>query len=559
MKSNPIECKKYKIVFDPKEADMPYKLTDQEAKDLENTCNLTLDNNPLNIQKIQDYINTYPNVPHFRNYLSKLYMGLGELEKAFEINLKIADDFPDYIVSKMYLCARYLKKNESEKAIEILGSKLEIQNLYPNRKAFHIHEFEIYNQFVALYYLNIGDLKKADARVKFMEEFGCSKESIDMLSRQVKLYELNTLIDSGILNDENHIEVEVNSRAEKSKKKNPPTLKHPEVEKLYSFSIDIDEDVLSTILALPRESLIHDLESIVKDSIERFNYFDNLGEYEEFTLTFPFHAYMLLGDLKAEESIPTIFEFFSQHLPYYDLYFGDQFIEYLWRPIFKIFPNHLEKVKTFLLQPGVAFFPKAVFLEAIEQIAFHNPNKKKEIVNILNDVFHIYANSNIDDNIIDSEFGANLLLSIVKFEELQNPELVKELFGKGWVSESICGDFDDFMLMAGELGGERKETILSIEQLYDRINESTNYYSSEDDYLDNDSYEEFDEYLDGKEKKLDSYESLQENYEDKSSTSFDDFFNEYLPEDKKEKTRRNDPCPCGSGKKYKNCCLNADN
>ena len=24
------------------------------------------------------------------------------------------------------------------------------------------------------------------------------------------------------------------------------------------------------------------------------------------------------------------------------------------------------------------------------------------------------------------------------------------------------------------------------------------------------------------------------------------------------KPRRNDPCPCGSGKKYKNCCLHVD-
>jgi len=26
-----------------------------------------------------------------------------------------------------------------------------------------------------------------------------------------------------------------------------------------------------------------------------------------------------------------------------------------------------------------------------------------------------------------------------------------------------------------------------------------------------------------------------------------------------EKTGRNDPCPCGSGKKYKKCCLNKKN
>ncbi|WP_204661666.1 SEC-C metal-binding domain-containing protein [Fusibacter tunisiensis] len=27
---------------------------------------------------------------------------------------------------------------------------------------------------------------------------------------------------------------------------------------------------------------------------------------------------------------------------------------------------------------------------------------------------------------------------------------------------------------------------------------------------------------------------------------------------KKEKVGRNDPCPCGSGKKYKKCCLGKD-
>ena len=28
------------------------------------------------------------------------------------------------------------------------------------------------------------------------------------------------------------------------------------------------------------------------------------------------------------------------------------------------------------------------------------------------------------------------------------------------------------------------------------------------------------------------------------------------PFEKKVKIGRNDPCPCGSGKKYKNCCIN---
>ena len=39
---------------------------------------------------------------------------------------------------------------------------------------------------------------------------------------------------------------------------------------------------------------------------------------------------------------------------------------------------------------------------------------------------------------------------------------------------------------------------------------------------------------------------------EKLSAAFDDF------KGKKKKIGRNDPCPCGSGKKYKKCCLNKD-
>lgn len=31
----------------------------------------------------------------------------------------------------------------------------------------------------------------------------------------------------------------------------------------------------------------------------------------------------------------------------------------------------------------------------------------------------------------------------------------------------------------------------------------------------------------------------------------------HIPKVKEHKIGRNDPCPCGSGKKYKNCCMNS--
>ena len=59
-----------------------------------------------------------------------------------------------------------------------------------------------------------------------------------------------------------------------------------------------------------------------------------------------------------------------------------------------------------------------------------------------------------------------------------------------------------------------------------------------------------------------SFETLLQNREDKPATI--GFFQNTAPDEeadevstpiqKGEKIGRNDPCPCGSGKKYKNCC-----
>ena len=42
----------------------------------------------------------------------------------------------------------------------------------------------------------------------------------------------------------------------------------------------------------------------------------------------------------------------------------------------------------------------------------------------------------------------------------------------------------------------------------------------------------------------------------KMMQAYAQYKNTHTPKIKEHKIGRNDPCPCGSGKKYKNCCLN---
>ena len=94
---------------------------------------------------------------------------------------------------------------------------------------------------------------------------------------------------------------------------------------------------------------------------------------------------------------------------------------------------------------------------------------------------------------------------------------IKKLFDLGYVSKIICGYFDEVeqdMFKPEE--SFFKRDLLNIFDRYNNITTTWYGYTRKDELSDS-----------GKE-----------------------------PLRVEEKAGRNDPCPCGSGKKYKRCCLN---
>ena len=144
------------------------------------------------------------------------------------------------------------------------------------------------------------------------------------------------------------------------------------------------------------------------------------------------------------------------------------------------------------------------------------------------DVFRFFAQGRIEDNVIDSDAIALMICAVMYAgaEELL-PEIEK-LFDHGYVSESTCGTFDsirnDFCKYPAD---QYRLEPLPVADRYERIlSQRYDHLPLEDD-LDYEPYSPGD----------------------------------YLPTDpvrRSEKTGRNDPCPCGSGKKYKKCCWTKD-
>jgi hypothetical protein len=223
-------------------------------------------------------------------------------------------------------------------------------------------------------------------------------------------------------------------------------------------------------------------------------------------------------ELKSEESLPLILKVLESNDEFIDFWLGDHLTETIWQCLYKLGFNQTGLLQSFLQKPGIDTFCKVAVSNSLCQMVLHHPEKREEIAGIFKEVFTTFTNASTDDNLIDSEFLALAVGHTIdgKLNELM-PE-IKTLYEKNIVALGVNGDFKAVKNhFATPEKYSRKIQICNIFELYDDVLKNWAGYN-----------------------------------EDKEKT----VNNANLPETvKSEKVGRNDPCPCGSGKKYKKCCM----
>ncbi|WP_282036528.1 DUF1186 domain-containing protein [Saccharicrinis aurantiacus] len=517
-----------KVTNDSTILDTLYSITEPVRIQLQKAYDMALNGKAADVVKMQQLINKYPHVPHFKNYLTALYKGIGQMEKSYDLTLQITLQHPAYLFGKLNLANKLLDEGKFNLIPEVLGSEMELAALYPERDTFHIDELTKYYHLAARYYLKINQAEEAEACYNYLKDLAPddedTKQVLNMLTTHKMLAGMHRLSEEG----KHNIEVHVKAEAETSKVTKAPTFVHKEIDMLYQYDMRIEKDILQEILTLPRQTLIADLELVLNDSIARFNYFDALysADKVEANTYFPLHALYLLGELNAAESTAVVFKMLSQHQDYYDLYFGDWIHDNVWEPIYRMNNTHLEEYKAFMLEPNKYTYAKNVLIILFEQIVVHQPQRKQEIVDCYKELLEAYNKCSIEDNIIDSELIAYIACSVCDMAGTEASEQLKPLFDKNWVAQGICGSYSD--IMKAKPNSIRELDLLNIE---DRYTEIGKWFAKRE------SDAEF------------TPEAL-------SDANFNPFGALIKPVTNETKIGRNDPCSCGSGKKYKKCCIN---
>jgi hypothetical protein len=468
-------------------------------------------------------IGKHPRNPQIKNLLTTYYLVVDQPEKAYAYNRKTIEAHPDYFFGKLNLVQEYIHNLDYEKIKEILGENFDLGELYPERDTFHVSEAMAILKFAVIYFAHKKDFRMAETFIDQMKEIDEDDFEVEN-AEEILFFEI--LEQMASIRDEeakNRINVEVpqqdiTSQIEK------PVFHHPEIEILYQHDINIPIDELEQILLLPRATLIEDLVKVINDGIERYSYFENQDSDDEEKF-FVFHAINLLAELNAIEQLPVVLNLLKQSEELIEFYLGYYLTEYILQSIYKLGNNQFHVLENFMKEPGIYTYSKTAVSEAIKQKSFESKAHRKEAIQCYSNILKFYAKAELEDNVIDSELIGHILGDIMKLECRELIPEITELFNLNYVLEKVCGDLETVeqnLTTSNETNYEVR--ILPLKDLYPDIKKSW----------------------------LNSNNNPWDTNDDESPNPFYENDKLFIAE---KKVGRNDPCICGSGKKYKKCCL----
>ena len=474
---------------------------------------------PNAIRELEKLTKKYPNIPHLKNSLALACLTENRdrnKEYYFETVHQICADYPDYAMVRIGLAIEYIHEKQLDKALEIFGDKFDLSDLFPDRnKQFTQIEIFGYHIGVFMYFIENENYTEAKKHLDFLEYYFPNEIKNSMYQSQLGLLRMKKESEKTAKIGSVTVIPEQIQESNKA-----PDFEHSEMKILYTKGANIERAELDRIMELPRETLIRDLEKILIDSIARFRYFDENTDLK--IPDAPLHALNILSALEAEEALDTLIKVLRRDENYYDLWYGDMITEEFWQFIYRMGQNRLDRLKDYMLEPNRYTYARTAVSDAVLHLAVHQPDRREEVFKWYEEVLQYMKEHQNNADIF--EYGVYISL----FEDFI------DIADKGQIQpvlrfrDGILDLNEDFSISETKKRLAQKTPDYKIREIYNSIHQ---YYDIWKKW-----YKGDEEYPDEKKSFFPS--------KDKPST----------PQIAQRKVGRNDPCTCGSGKKYKKCC-----
>jgi len=513
------------------------------------------------IDFIKNAVKKHPNIPQFQNYLTQLYFSSGNIEKAALTNSKLNEQYPDYLFAKLNKIAFLSFEDDSQTIIELLGGeKHDITSLITDTDVIHISEFMNYYARLGEFKVQQGNIEEAKRCLNLMLEV--NDEDNDAVMSLAKLiiairFELRFSyreFEQNVDDKPTYILTQTIKR---------PDLNHKELEILYQYCDNsFPKKEIHKIMALPRETLLDDLENILNDNIARNDFFQiENDENEDENVYFNIHALYFLGALNSERHLQVVLNQLRQGSEFLHHWYGDGIETYFYPTLYALSKNNLDKLFDFICEPNIYSWARTLVVDTAAQVAHHDPERRLEVVQFIKNTIQFLKNNKADHTRFDTRFFNSLIGPIISLRIKELYHEVERMYETNWIDEGFMGTLEDVKKEIHSPYGLHEVDPLpkDIFEYYDssylkrRVKNNVNY-----DELFNGIGESKGDSLLDKIIKEDLDNMLKSQFEDGLQDYEDNLDWDYTPSVpvKSVKIGRNEPCPCGSGKKFKKCCIN---
>ena len=320
-----------------------------------------------------------------------------------------------------------------------------------------------------------------------------------------------------------------------------PTFAHPVFEQLYARDYFIDDDVLREILALGPETAVPELLKITGHTLGNFRY-DDPDDGNWFENYHFMHALYLLHDLHAPEALDVYRRLLRLDSDSTEFWFGDELFEEVPGLLARAGQKRLPELLAMLEDEEMLLQHRLVASDAIARLAREQPELRPAISAFLQGYLrHIIAHATQAARLFPPDADAHgyavedylggLLTDVQEagLRELE-PE-IRELHRLGLVDETIGGGAEDIDFNESYPLRPSADIFARYQQLRDLPDNYSPFHPDAAAMARRRAEEEA------------KYARLRREALATQQPRL------VLP-----KIGRNDPCPCGSGKKYKKCC-----
>ncbi len=504
----------YEITSDPiDELDEVFGITAELKRNLENYARRAMQGKKKDIPFFLNLIEKYPKNPQLKNYLSSLYANNGNIPKAREVNHWILAEHPEYLFARVNYANELIENKEYDKVREALGQSLSLKALYPERTVFNVAEVSSYHLSLVRYYMGLDDIDQAQKNLDFLSELGVDEFNQENVER--------VTMSLNILKAKKRFEAEEKQKITPVTTQNKPKIplakehfNYPELEEYVYHQDGLSQQELETISRLDSILVHQDLNLM----------------YHQICLDFEGHApqetdgvihiFNIITYHPTKSNLKLALDILHQSEKFLDWYLGYYTTEYLWNNLLPFVKDYSDVLFDFVCQPGLDTYAKDTVSTAIAQAVHHGIILQEDSISWHKKLLDFHLTTNID-NVLDTVALGCIVSSIIDIGGKQLLPQIKQLYELGMVSPSVCGDFKAVSReISDSINPKNKRERHTVFEIYDDM--------------------------------------MQEKPLPFANQSFSDNLSKLIHSGgiaSSKKTGRNDACPCGSGKKYKKCCL----